>query len=81
MEYAMFAPLPTKMEKLEAVLLHIHAVTLQTPPPFVEIGKKLRTTYEHQRAQDYQLLSKSDWRQLPYALWVKGMPALYETDP
>ena len=53
MEYAMFAPLPTKMEKLEAVLLHIHAVTLQTPPPFVEIGKKLRTTYEHQRAQDY----------------------------
>ena len=81
MEYAMFAPLPTKMDKLEAVLLHIDAVTLQIPPPFVEIGKKLRTTYENQRAQDYQLLSKSDWRQLPYALWVKGMPALYETDP
>lgn len=81
MEYAMFAPLPTKMEKLEAVLLQINAVTVQTPPPFVEIGKKLRLAYEQQRAQDYQLLSKSDWRQLPYALWVKGMPALYETDP
>lgn len=77
----MFAPLPTKMEKLEAVLLQIDAVTVQIPPPFVEIGKKLRIAYEHHRAQDYQLLSKSEWRQLPYALWVKGMPALYETDP
>ncbi|MBP3981381.1 hypothetical protein J8G26_11640 [Acidovorax sp. JG5] len=81
MEYAMFAPLPTKMEKLEAVLLQIDAVTVQAPPPFVEIGKKLRMAYEHHRAQDYQLLSKSEWRQLPYALWVKGMPGLYKTDP
>ncbi len=81
MQYAMFAPLPKKMEKLEAVLLQIDAVTVQAPPPFLEIGKKLRMAYEHQRAQDYQLLSKSEWRQLPYALWVKGMPSLYETDP
>lgn len=69
------------MEKLEAVLLQLDAVTVQAPPPFVEIGKKLRMAYERQRAQNYQLLSKSEWRQLPYALWVKGMPALYEIDP
>lgn len=77
----MFALLPAKLEKLEAALLQMDAVTVQTPPPFVEIGKKLRKIYQQQRSNDYKLLSKSEWRQLPYAMWVKGMPALYETDP
>lgn len=41
----MFTPLPTKLEKLEAALQQIDAVTVRQPPPFLEIGKKLRVAY------------------------------------
>lgn len=77
----MFVPLPTKMDKLEEALQRLDTVAVLPPPPFVEIGRKLRAVYERERAQKYQLLANSEWRQLPYALWVDGMPTLVETDP
>lgn len=77
----MFTPLPTKLEKLEAALQQIDAVTVRQPPPFLEIGKKLRVAYKKHRANNYQLISNSEWRQMPYAIWIKGEPALFETDP
>lgn len=77
----MFAPLPVAMEKLEFALQSLNAVAIQTPPPIMDLGRRLRAIYERQRPQGYQLLSKSDWRQLPYALWLKGAPALTDTDP
>lgn len=77
----MFAPLPAKMDQLEVALQRVDTLTVLPPPPFVDIGRKLRAVYERQRTQNYRLLANNEWRQLPYALWVDGMPALAESDP
>ena len=76
----MFSPLPVVMEALESALHKINAVTMQQPPLVLEIGQRLRLIYERQRPENYQSLSRSEWRQLPYALWLDGSPSLMSTD-
>ena len=76
----MFSPVPVAMEAFEAVLQRINAVTMKMPPPMMEVGRRLRLIYERQRSENYQLLSRSEWRQLPYSIWLDGLPSLMRTD-
>lgn len=80
----MFFPLPSKMEKLETAVQRLDVVKIQHPPPFLEIGKKLRKIYETKN-NNYEILSASEWRKMPYAFWVTNeldldniFPNLYE---
>lgn len=74
----MFYPLPTDFPRLMLATAAMDEVRAVAPPPLEEIGIRLRRIYEQARSTDYQSLSRSDWRKLPYALWVEGEPPLRE---
>jgi hypothetical protein len=76
----MFTPLPTSMPKLEDAVRQMDEVEVQTPPPMMEIGKRLRLAYARARPNTYSELSQSEIRKLPFADWVDDEPLLMETD-
>lgn len=76
----MFTPLPTSMPKLEDAVRQMDEVEVQTPPPMMEIGKRLRLAYARARPNAYSELSQSEIRKLPFAYWVGDEPPLSETD-
>jgi hypothetical protein len=76
----MFSPLPTSMPKLEEAVRQLDEVALQVPPPMLEIGKRLRLSYQRSRSTNYEDLSQSEIRKLPYAYWISGEAPLPEID-
>jgi len=76
----MFTPLPTSMPKLEDAVRHLDEVAVQTPPPMMEIGIRLRLSYQRSRSTNYADLSQSEIRKLPYAYWIRGEAPLPEID-
>ena len=76
----MFTPLPTTMPKLEAAVRQMDEVVLQAPPPILEIGQRLRKSYQRARSSAYSDLSQSEIRKLPFAYWVSDEPCLRDTD-
>lgn len=77
----MFALLPSAMPLLAAAVSSMDQLSLQAPPPMLEIGRRLRQVYGAAKADGYESLGASDLRKLPYACWVDGEPPLTETDP
>ena len=77
----MFTQLPFSMAKLEEAVRRMDVVAIQAPPPMVEIGKRLRLSFERSRSADYFSVSQSELRKLPFAYWLRGARSLAKTDP
>lgn len=69
------------MPKLEDAVRQMDEVTIQAPPPMMEIGQRLRLVYARARSNTYSDLSQSEIRKLPFALWLDDEPSLVDTDP
>lgn len=69
------------MTKLEEAVRQMDVIAIQAPPPMVEIGKRLRLSFERSRSNDYSDVSRSELRKLPFAYWLNGAPSLAKTDP
>ena len=76
----MFTPLPLAMNKLDEAVRQMDGVAIQAPPPMVEIGKRLRRSFELSRSTAYSGVSQSELRKLPYAYWLSDELCLTETD-
>jgi hypothetical protein len=76
----MFTPLPTSMPKLEDAVRQMDEVAVQTPPPMMEIGQRLRLAYARARSNAYSDLSQSEIRKLPFAYLVGDEPSLQDID-
>lgn len=76
-----FAPLPSSMSELELAVLALNKLSLQLPPPIIDLGPRLRLIYSEARKSGYTNLSSSELRKLPYAYWVGNEPPLTVTDP
>lgn len=76
----MFTQLPIAMTKLDDAVRQMDDVAIQTPPPMVEIGKRLRLAFESSRLTAYSGLSQSELRKLPYAYWLSDEPCLTKTE-
>ena len=77
----MFTSLPSSMQQLAAAVRSMDAVTVQSPPEMIELGRRLRLIYRQARANGYVGLSRSELRRLPFAYWVERQPGLHEVEP
>ena len=77
----MFTPLPFAMTKLEEAVRRMDDVAIQAPPPMLEIGRRLRLSFERSRSKGYSDLGQSELRKLPYAYWLSDSACLTEIDP
>lgn len=77
----MFASLPSGFEQLEQAINDLKIVRVLTPPPFRDLGEQLRIVYENDKNHDYENLTQSEWRHLPYSLWVSNQKDLIDIHP
>lgn len=75
-----FIPPPASWPRLAEATAALDTVEVKPPPDFVALGTRLRRAYAAARDDDYQGLSGSLIRKLPYAYWMQGAPALIELD-
>lgn len=77
----MFSPLPTAFPKLQLLVASMDTVEVVTPPPIEAIGRRLRAAFVRARLDQYQSLSASEVRKLPFAYWLPAAAPLPRTDP
>lgn len=69
------------MSKLEGAVRLLEEFSISSPPPMLDIGRRLRVVYTKARATQYAELNSSDLRKLPYAYWIDSEQVLSKSDP
>lgn len=75
-----FIPPPASWPRLAEATAALDSVDIKPPPDFVALGTRLRRAYAAARKDDYQGLSSSLLRKLPYAYWMEGAPSLIDLE-
>ena len=75
-----FIPPPASWPRLAEATAALDSVEIKPPPDFVALGTRLRRAYAAARKDNYQGLSSSLIRKLPYAYWMDDEPALINLD-
>jgi len=77
----MFPLLPIDLPHISVALKNIGFETVDVPSDYLMLGERLRHRIISGRETNYSTLTRSDYKNLPYAFWVHGFTPLPESDP
>ena len=76
-----FPLLPLELPHLSVVLKNMGGEAVHVPSDYLSLGDRLRQKIIAGRASNYDNLTRSDYKNLPYSFFVKGYVPLEKSDP